>query len=68
MNQSANTENILNSIVNRFEAIRESDIANKKKQYRRMILRQGIRSDAEFKGIILTELELDQMTEELLTE
>jgi hypothetical protein len=61
-----NPEDIFSSIVERFEAIKNTDRAQMRRDYRRLKLRQGLRADAEFKGVKLTDAQLDTMTDDLL--
>jgi hypothetical protein len=61
-----NPEDIFSSIAERFEAIKNADRAQMRRDYRRLKLRQGLRADAEFKGVTLTDAELDAITDDLL--
>jgi hypothetical protein len=66
-----NPDEIFTAICERFEAIRDqeqADMATKRKAYRRLKLRQALRADAEFKGLTVTELELDHLTDSLLSD
>lgn len=64
-------DEIFAAICTRFDAIRDiehAELAVKRKAYRRIKLRQAIRADAEFKGITISEAELDQLTDSLLSD
>lgn len=66
-----NPDEIFTAICNRFDAIRDiehADLATKRKAYRRLKLRQALRADAEFKGLSVSEAELDQLTDALLSD
>ena len=57
-------DEIFNALCERFDQIRqlESDqIAEKRKLYRKMKLREALQADAEYKGMTLTEKELDDL-------